>query len=130
MWRRLWAVEGNVVPLTAQMGELRDWRKQRENVHLSALSLTMITPFELPAFMGSQWFHLICATLSGRQLGFGEKAKFCSCPCNLCLSRSPNPDCSDVGSTAQNKVEVTNTLEYFIFFSLLCFSVPSPNLNV
>lgn len=56
-----------------------------ENVRLFVMSLTAITPFELSAFAGSQRFLLICATLSGRQLGFGEKAKFCSCQCNLCF---------------------------------------------
>lgn len=30
------------------------------NVHLSALSLTVIAPFELPTFTGSQWFLLMC----------------------------------------------------------------------
>lgn len=65
------------------------------NVHLSALSLTMITPFELAAFTGSRWFCLTCATSSGRQLGFGEKAKSGSCPCSLCFCRSTNADWSD-----------------------------------
>lgn len=57
-------------------------QEAQRNVHLSALSLSVITPFELAAFTGSQWFLLKCATLSVRQLGLGEKAKlFFFFPC-------------------------------------------------
>lgn len=78
----LWAVEGNVVPHTGRKGSVGG-----RNVHLSALSLAVIAPFELPAFVGSQRFLLIRATLLGRQLGWGRKGQV------LLLSvqpRSPN----------------------------------------
>lgn len=92
----LWAVEGNVVPHTGQKGFVGG-----RNVHLSTLSLAVIAPFELPAFVGSQRFLLIRATLSGRQLGRGRKGQV------LLLSvqpRSPNVVPSDVGSSAQDKL--------------------------
>lgn len=71
------------------------------NVHLSALSLAVIAPFELHAFVGSQRFLLIRATLSGRQLGRGRKGQV------VLLSvqpRSPNVVPSDVGSSVQDKL--------------------------
>lgn len=71
------------------------------DVHLSVLSLAVIAPFELPAFVGSQRFLLIRATLSGRQLGWGRKGQV------LPLSvhpRSPNVVPSDVGSSVQDKL--------------------------
>lgn len=113
------AVEGNVVLHTMQTEELRDWR-QRE-MCIFPLSLTMIAPFELSTFTGSQWFLLICATLSVRQLGFGEKAKFYSCLCDLCFSRSScfHAILHYVGRTVQNHPGVTYTLAY-LNFVLLC----------
>lgn len=103
-------------------------KEAKRNVHLSALSLAMITPFKLPAFTGSHWFLLICATLSGRQLGFGEKAKFCSCPCNLYFSRSSNAVWHDVGSTTQNKL-LSNTHIHIFYFSTFYPFLPSPSLD-
>lgn len=117
---KLWAVEGNVVLHTMQTEELRDWR-QRE-MCIFSLSLTMIAPFELSTFTGSQWFLLICATLSVRQLGFGEKAKFYSCLCDLCFSRSScfHAIWHDVGSI-QSHPGVTYTRAYLNFVLLSFF---------